>query len=174
MLAFASLSAVSFLPIPMSAEIHLRIICIISNLSNYFLGYLLLYLEWPLTIWEDHNHYIAIVYLFSSSCRGWKMTFTIASMLYLLSYFQSVTSNLGNLLTQRQLFRAMFRPFSIQIENMTLYISTVNSHPIILYLLVFFSIGGKKKNTDEYTPASVFPFPSYDLSMYILSHSVAG
>ena len=54
-----------------------------------------------------------------------------------LSYFlyRSVTSNLGNLLTWRQLFRAMFRPFSIQIdkENMTLYISTVSSHPIICY-----------------------------------------
>ena len=34
-----------------------------------------------------------------------------------MSYFhRSVTSNLGNLLTWRQLFRAMFRPFSIQID----------------------------------------------------------
>ena len=32
-----------------------------------------------------------------------------------MSYFhRSVTSNLGNLLTRRQLFRAMFHPFSIQ------------------------------------------------------------
>ena len=34
-----------------------------------------------------------------------------------MSYFhRSVTSNLGNLLTWRQLFRAMFRLFSIQID----------------------------------------------------------
>ena len=34
-----------------------------------------------------------------------------------MSYFhRSVISNLGNLLTLRQLFLAMFRPFSIQID----------------------------------------------------------
>ena len=37
-----------------------------------------------------------------------------------MSYFhRSVTSNLGNMLTWRQLFRAMFCPFSIQIDKKT-------------------------------------------------------
>ena len=68
-----------------------------------------------------------------------------------LSYFhRSVTSNLGNLLTWRQLFRAMFRPFSIQI----------GSHPIIWwesFLIVFYKNSTKKPHSHIQLIMGFFP-----------------